>query len=117
MLRARIRNAVDAAERVALRGLQADILHAPEAFQFWCCESWKVMNWVVTRKALYLRGSQELDPDKDVECEDLAWQSEPEAFEPEEPPRKRIRAKTRAQLVAHRDSAGNAADEQGVFPR
>ena len=78
MLRLRIRRSKDEAEKSALASLNSELLQAPEAFQFWCCECWKLLNWIVTRKASYLRRSdlEQMVAEDDDDCFDMEWEED-----------------------------------------
>ncbi|CAK9000459.1 Hypothetical protein SCF082_LOCUS6503 [Durusdinium trenchii] len=78
MLRLKIRRSKDEAEKIALAGLESGLLQGPEAFQFWCCECWKLLNWIVTRKVSYLRRSdpEQMVEEEDDECEGMDWEED-----------------------------------------
>ncbi|CAK9019919.1 unnamed protein product, partial [Durusdinium trenchii] len=78
MLRLKIRRSKDEAEKIALAGLESELLQGPEAFQFWCCECWKLLNWIVTRKVSYLRRSdpEQMVEEEDDECEGMDWEED-----------------------------------------
>ena len=92
LLHARIRKAQEGSEKAMLQLLAAELLESPEAFQFFCCESWKALNFLITRKSCYLRNK-----------EGIIWDEEEEQEEEEEgdelaPKRRRLYGKQAAQV-------------------
>ena len=56
LLRKRVKGASCLRQEFGLQFLQKELLSAPEAAQFFCCEGVKILRFLVTRSALYVRG-------------------------------------------------------------
>ena len=68
-LQARLKGATADSEKRMCRHLLEDYTDTLEGCQFWACESWKAVNFWVTRHPRYLRaGSQDADDPDEAEA-------------------------------------------------